>query len=151
MKWVILWVKNTQMPQSHGLHGNALWTHWQYFDLLYTFLWPLKSVTVSHSRCFGWNERSLGKALFGEKQWAVVEPVLQSYSLIRPTETQNVMKGHYTLLIVLTRRRQSEEKGSETNTCFKSGFAFMQGVMELSLILGKIIFSVKMFGSFCYL
>lgn len=42
---------------------------------------------------------------------AAAEPGLQGYSLIRPTESHNVMTGHYTVLIALTSVNRGEEKG----------------------------------------
>lgn len=42
---------------------------------------------------------------------AAAEPGLQGYSLIRPTESHNVMTGHYTLLIALMSVNRGEEKG----------------------------------------
>lgn len=42
---------------------------------------------------------------------AAVEPGLQGYSLIRPTESHNIMTGHYTVLIALTSVNRGEEKG----------------------------------------
>lgn len=52
----------------------------------------------------------------GTEAGAVEEPALQDYSLIRSTESQNVMMGHYTPQIALTsvnrdELEQQEEEG----------------------------------------
>lgn len=41
------------------------------------------------------------------------EPALQDYNLIRSTESQNVMTGHYTLQIALTSVNRDEEEEEE--------------------------------------